>query len=385
MPSEDRDCVQCGRRFRGMHRHCDRCRRSGRKRCAECGCPAQSRFRDTCDACYTVARNKKCDFCGDAFIAALPQYRFCSAGCRKGFYANAVRSSSRELGRPPSPPRAPRPADELRDGVVFRWCRGHGDFVAIERIGATHNTCRDCLLAQARTRYRQHRTDSAWMEERRERSRERRHGLRLPAVLALVDAQGGCGVCGTRNPGPKGWHVDHDHACCPSQRSCPNCRRGILCHRCNSALGCFKDDASALAKAADLVAAFRPGGTRQARPSRRLDHRILYVQGFSHSYNLAYNYRLTLTDVLDIFDRQNRVCAFCSTEDPGSMGWNVDHDRACCSGNRSCGACVRAILCHLCNKGLGLLNQEVSVLRGAASYLQGVSDALIAPTSARER
>lgn len=56
-----------------------------------------------------------------------------------------------------------------------------------------------------------------------------------------------CGICGEefiRTP-----HVDHDHFCCAGKRSCGKCIRGLLCHKCNTALGNFQDSIYVLEKA----------------------------------------------------------------------------------------------------------------------------------------
>ena len=48
----------------------------------------------------------------------------------------------------------------------------------------------------------------------------------------------GCHVCGSFDR----LTLDHDHNCCPQGRSCHNCVRGILCHKCNTAAGLLNDD-----------------------------------------------------------------------------------------------------------------------------------------------
>lgn len=47
--------------------------------------------------------------------------------------------------------------------------------------------------------------------------------------------------------------IDHDHACCPGNLTCGRCTRGMLCRRCNGALGMFYDDAEVLRRAAVYI------------------------------------------------------------------------------------------------------------------------------------
>lgn len=49
--------------------------------------------------------------------------------------------------------------------------------------------------------------------------------------------------------------------------------------------------------------------------------------------------------------------------------WQIDHDHGCCSGSRSCGKCVRGLLCEKCNLMLGCALDSVEILRAAIVYL----------------
>ncbi len=67
----------------------------------------------------------------------------------------------------------------------------------------------------------------------------------------LVGQGGECALCGiTETPD---WHLDHDHRCCSRNRRCWNCVRGVLCRRCNVALGMFDDDPESLRRAAGYL------------------------------------------------------------------------------------------------------------------------------------
>lgn len=74
------------------------------------------------------------------------------------------------------------------------------------------------------------------------------HGITRQRYEQMLAAQGGCcAICRGTEPGKQGWHIDHDHDCCPGRsRSCGQCVRGILCFNCNLAIGLMGDDRARL-------------------------------------------------------------------------------------------------------------------------------------------
>lgn len=71
----------------------------------------------------------------------------------------------------------------------------------------------------------------------------------------------------------------------------------------------------------------------------------------------------------EMLDTQGGGCALCGTTDPGRAGGSservfaVDH----CHGTGR----VRGLLCHNCNRALGLFRDNAEVLRRAAEYVVG--------------
>lgn len=90
--------------------------------------------------------------------------------------------------------------------------------------------------------------------------------------------------------------------------------------------------------------------------------------------NLRFKYGMSLDDYAAMLQRQGGRCAICGTTEPGPTGhFHVDHDHRCCPdrGKKTCGSCVRALLCNHCNLGIGHFNDNPALLSAAAEYLIG--------------
>lgn len=75
-------------------------------------------------------------------------------------------------------------------------------------------------------------------------------------------------------------------------------------------------------------------------------------------------------DYLDLLAQQGGVCAICRRPSRDGKRLSIDHDRRHCPGPRSCGACIRGLLCFGCNVGIGKLGDTAAALNIALQYLQ---------------
>ncbi len=75
-------------------------------------------------------------------------------------------------------------------------------------------------------------------------------------------------------------------------------------------------------------------------------------------------YGLTIETHAELLRAQQNVCAICFLPEPNT-GWDltIDHDHK--TGR------VRGLLCHKCNKGLGLLGDTLERIESAYNYFKG--------------
>lgn len=72
----------------------------------------------------------------------------------------------------------------------------------------------------------------------------------------------------------------------------------------------------------------------------------------------------------EMYSAQEGRCKICAREMTRSQA-NTDHDHACCpSTARSCGRCVRGLLCVHCNHAIARMGDDPARLRAAAQYLE---------------
>lgn len=88
----------------------------------------------------------------------------------------------------------------------------------------------------------------------------------------------------------------------------------------------------------------------------------------NRKYRIA-SYGLTLEQFDRLVEVQDYACGMCHEPFENGQLIHVDHDHACCpQKNRSCGKCVRGLLCHGCNISLGHIEHRYAMAR---AYLDG--------------
>jgi Recombination endonuclease VII len=84
---------------------------------------------------------------------------------------------------------------------------------------------------------------------------------------------------------------------------------------------------------------------------------------YSLKYRLS-RYGLTQEEFDRLLGEQGHACAMCHTAFGDGQPIFIDHDHACCPDEKkSCGKCVRGLLCLSCNTALGHIERKYELAR----------------------
>lgn len=80
-------------------------------------------------------------------------------------------------------------------------------------------------------------------------------------------------------------------------------------------------------------------------------------------YRIRLNYKMEPEEYAEFIKNGCEVC--------GSMEkLCVDHDHRCCPTTKSCGKCIRGVLCKACNEAEGKLKSDTKIVKSLLTYME---------------
>lgn len=152
-----------------------------------------------------------------------------------------------------------------------------------------------------------------------------------------------CAICEEDFPDYSSRNVDHDHI--------TNKVRGLLCSKCNLALGNFKDNILNMQAAMNYLnrASDKYFGILKYEGETPLDTRIARV------------FRISQEGRIRLYEAQKYQCAICTNKITIGGKSHIDHSHD--------GMYIRGVLCNQCNFGIGQLRDNPKVVERAIQYL----------------
>lgn len=103
---------------------------------------------------------------------------------------------------------------------------------------------------------------------------------------------------------------------------------------------------------------------------KQSDGLVSYCKRCDRSLRLQRSYGITVDQYDAMLAAQDGGCAICGDVPKNGQSLPVDHDHACCPGRKkSCGQCVRGLLCEDCNRVLGMFRDDRERFQSAITYL----------------
>ena len=138
--------------------------------------------------------------------------------------------------------------------------------VGVRAPGKRRAACKECKRAAARKAHLMRVTDyDEYLERRRNLKNIRKYGMSTSERSNFIKMRGNvCEACGCSAEESFGGSlcIDHDHSCCPTEKTCGKCIRGVLCYHCNLAVGYLRDDPVRTRRLAEYLEVTN-GGTRR--------------------------------------------------------------------------------------------------------------------------
>jgi hypothetical protein len=153
---------------------------------------------------------------------------YCKPCAREKYQQPAV-ERKRSVEQPVEGEQKCRECGEVKPYNEYHWESDKGRY---------RYRCRSCVYAQSKAYWR-----AEGSERQRARQLQKKYGITVAEFDAMLAAQrGGCAICSAAvNPNARSLAVDHCHK--------TGKVRGILCGRCNLAIGQFDDDPDLLRRA----------------------------------------------------------------------------------------------------------------------------------------
>lgn len=161
------------------------------------------------------------------------------------------------------------------------------------------------------------------------------------------------------------------------EKWCPSCKKDLPLHEFSprgNAEGHYSSCRPCVAKRNREARASMTPEQREAFMARRKDSDARNPLTRKR-WNLRVWFNMTFEQYEDMYAEQGGVCAICrqpetAMRDGRVLDLAVDHDHACCpEKGRSCGKCIRALLCSNCNNAIGKMQDDPGRLMAAAAYL----------------
>jgi hypothetical protein len=159
----------------------------------------------------------------------------------------------------------------------------------------------------------------------------------LVSQLNYVTGHVECPICKKDlNSGHPKLAIDHSHK--------TGKVRGVLHTKCNSSFGMFRENIDYIQSAINYL----------NKPFRD------DIYSFNTISKMSKEQRGKIRD--ELLAKQSNLCAICGHNKAESTKWAIDHDH---NNNK-----IRGVLCHFCNLGLGLFNDNKESMENAIIYLK---------------